>query len=80
MSKASYRVVSIELKELKIQLLELLDLGFIRLSFLSSDALVLFVKKKVGTLWMCIDYKEVEKLTIKNKYLMFRIDDLFNQF
>ena len=79
MSKASYRVVPIELKELKIQLHELLDLGFIRLSFLSSGALVLFIKKKVGTLRLCIDYKELDKLMIKNKYLLFGIDDLFNQ-
>ena len=79
MSKAPYRVAPAELKELKIQLQELLDLGFIRLSFLSSGALVLFVKKKVGTLRLCIDYKELDKLMIKNKYLLFRIDDLFNQ-
>ena len=68
-----------ELKELKIQSQELLDLGFIRLSFSSSGALVLFVTKKVGTLRMCIDYKELDKLTIKNKYQLSRIDDLFNQ-
>ena len=68
-----------ELNELKIQLQELFDLGFIRLSFLSSGALVLFVKKKIGTLRLCIDYKELDKLTIKNKYLLFKIDDLFNQ-
>ena len=78
-SKASYRVVPAELKELKIQLQELLDMGFIRLSFSPWGASVFFVKKKGGTLQMCIDYQELNKLMIKNKYPLPRIDDLFDQ-
>ncbi|MCO6516861.1 MAG: reverse transcriptase family protein, partial [Snodgrassella sp.] len=78
-SKAPYRMAPAELKELKIQLQELLDLGFIRPSFSPWGAPVLFVKKKDGTLRMCIDYRELNKLTIKNKYPLPRIDDLFDQ-
>ena len=72
-------MASAELKELKIQLQELLDLGFIRPSYSPWGAPVLFVKKKDGTLRMCIDYRELNKLTIKNKYLLPRINDLFDQ-
>ncbi|KAL5564996.1 hypothetical protein UlMin_028160 [Ulmus minor] len=68
-----------ELKELQIQLQELLDKGFIRPSYSPWGAPVLFVKKKDGTLRMCIDYRELNKLTIKNKYPLPRIDDLFDQ-
>ena len=64
---------------MKIQLQELLDLGFIRPSFSPWGAPVLFVKKKDGSLRMCIDYRELNKLTIKNKYPLPRIDDLFDQ-
>ena len=78
-SRAPYRMAPAELKELKIQLQELLDLGFIRPSFSPWGAPVLFVKKKDGTLRMCIDYRELNKLTIKNKYPLPRIDDLFDQ-
>ena len=78
-SRTPYRMASAELKELKIQLQELLDLGFIRPSFSPWGAPVLFVKKKDGSLRMCIDYRELNKLTIKNKYPLPRIDDLFDQ-
>ena len=78
-SRTPYRMAPAEVKELKIQLQELLDLGFIRPSYSPWGAPVLFVKKKDGTLRMCIDYRELNKLTIKNKYPLPRIDDLFDQ-
>ena len=79
LSKAPYRMAPTELKELKMQLQELLDLGFIRPSHSPWGALVLFVKKKDGSMRMCIDYRELNKVTIKNKYPLPRIDDLFDQ-
>ena len=68
-----------ELQELKVQLQELLDIGFIRPSVSPWGAPVLFVKKKDGTLRMCIDYRELNRLTVKNKYPLPRIEDLFDQ-
>ena len=68
-----------ELKELQTQHQELLDKCFIRPSHSPWGAPVLFVKKKDGTLRMCIDYRELNKVTIKNKYPLPRIDDLFDQ-
>ena len=68
-----------ELQELKIQLKEMLDKGFIRPSTLPWGALVLFVKKKDGSLRMCVDYRQLNKVIIKNKYPLSRIDDLFDQ-
>ena len=68
-----------ELKELKTQLQELLDKGLIRPSVSPWAAPVLFVKKKDGTLWMCIDYRQINKVTVKNKYPLLRIEDLFDQ-
>ena len=58
---------------------ELLDKGFIRPNTSSWGAPVLFVKKNDGTLRLCIDYRELNKLTVKNKYPLLRIDDLFDQ-
>eukprot|EP00253_Pinus_taeda_P002532 PITA_02532 len=78
-SRAPYRMSTPELTELKMQLQELLDKEYIRPSVSPSGALVLFVKKKDGTLWMCIDYRQLNKLTIKNKYPLPRIDELFDQ-
>ncbi|KAA3466323.1 DNA/RNA polymerases superfamily protein [Gossypium australe] len=78
-SIAPYRMAPIELKELKSQLQELTDRGFARPSFSPWGALVLFVKKKDGTMRMCIDYHPLNKVTIKNKYLLPKIDDLFDQ-
>ena len=69
----------VELKELKLQLQELLEKRFIRPSVSSWGAPVLFVKKKDGTLRLCIDYRQLNKLTIKKKYPLPRIDDLFDQ-
>ena len=77
-SKAPYRMAPAELKELKVQLQDLLDKGFIRPSHSPWGAPVLFVKKKDGTMRLCIDYRELNKVTIKNKYPLPRIDDLFD--
>ncbi|GJU51647.1 reverse transcriptase domain-containing protein [Tanacetum coccineum] len=66
-------------QELSNQLQELTDRGFIRPSTSPWGALVLFVKKKDGSFRMCIDYRELNKLTIKNRYPLPRIDDLFDQ-
>src|SRR5688572_26991763 len=74
-----YRMAPVELKELKEQLKDLLDKGFIRPSISPWGAPVLFVRKKDGTLRMCIDYRQLNKVTIKNKYPIRRIDDLFDQ-
>ncbi|GJR85900.1 putative reverse transcriptase domain-containing protein [Tanacetum coccineum] len=72
-------VFSEELPELLEQLQELSDKGFIRPSSSPWGAPVLFVKKKDGSLWMCIDYRELNKLMVKNCYPLPRIDDLFDQ-
>ncbi|KAL4033156.1 hypothetical protein IC575_006242 [Cucumis melo] len=68
-----------ELKELKVQLQELLDKGFIRPSVSPWGAPVLFVKKKDGSMRLCIDYRELNKVSVKNRYPLPRIDDLFDQ-
>ena len=68
-----------ELKELKAQLKDLLDKGFIRPSISPWGASALFVKKKDGFLRMCIDYRQLNKVSIKNKYPLPQIDDLFDQ-
>ncbi|KAD6796191.1 hypothetical protein E3N88_07087 [Mikania micrantha] len=67
------------MQELSNQLQDLLDKGFIRPSFSPWGAPILFIKKKDGSFGMCIDYKELNKLTIKNRYPLPRIDDLFDQ-
>nr|GEV09839.1 putative reverse transcriptase domain-containing protein [Tanacetum cinerariifolium] len=77
--KLPYRLALLEMIELSNQLKELQEKGFIRPSHSPWGAPVLFVKKKDGALRMCINYKELNKLTIKNRYPLPRIDDLFDQ-
>ena len=69
----------LELNELKLQLQELIDKHYIRPSVSPWGALVLFIKNKDGTLRICIDYRQLNKMTIKNRYRLPRIDDLFDQ-
>ncbi|GJZ56639.1 putative reverse transcriptase domain-containing protein [Tanacetum coccineum] len=78
-TRAPYRLAPFEMKELSEQLKELSDKGFIRPSSSPWGASVLFVKKKDGSFRMCIDYQELNKLTVKNRYPLLRIDDLFDQ-
>ncbi|GJS63420.1 putative reverse transcriptase domain-containing protein [Tanacetum coccineum] len=78
-SRAPYRLAPSKMKELSEQLKELSDKGFIRPSSSPWGAPVLFVKKKDGSFRMCIDYRELNKLTVKNRYPLPRIDDLFDQ-
>ncbi|GJT11607.1 putative reverse transcriptase domain-containing protein [Tanacetum coccineum] len=77
-ARAPYRLALSEMKELSDQLKELSDKGFIRPSSSPWGAPVLFVKKKDGSFRMCIDYRELNKLTVKNRYPLPRIDDLFD--
>ncbi|GJV48569.1 putative reverse transcriptase domain-containing protein [Tanacetum coccineum] len=77
-ARAPYRLAPSEMKELSEQLQELSDKGFIRPSSSPWGAPVLFVKKKDGSFRMCIDYRELNKLTVKNRYPLLRIDDLFD--
>ncbi|GKF13748.1 hypothetical protein Tco_0055210 [Tanacetum coccineum] len=77
--KSPYRLAPSEMLELSNQLKELQEKGFIRPSHSLWGALMLFVKKKDGAIRMCIDYRELNKLTIKNSYPLPRIDDLFDQ-
>ncbi len=79
MSKVPYRIALAELKELKAQLQDLLDKGFIKSSISHLGAPMLFVKKNDGSMQMCVDYRELNKETIKNKYPLPRISDLFDQ-
>ena len=76
---APYRMAPAELGELKLQLQELLSKGFIRPSVSPWEAPVLFVKKKDGSLRMCIDHRRLNHVTVKNKYSLPRIDELFDQ-
>ncbi|GJX06867.1 putative reverse transcriptase domain-containing protein [Tanacetum coccineum] len=78
-ARAPYRLVPSEMKELSVQLQELLEKGFIHPSSSPWGAPVLFVKNKDGSFRMCIDYRELNKLTVKNRYPLLRIDDLFDQ-
>ncbi|GKD51097.1 putative reverse transcriptase domain-containing protein, partial [Tanacetum coccineum] len=77
--KSPYRLAPSEMLDLSNQLKELQEKGFIRPSHSPWGAPVLFVKKKYGAMRMCIDYRELNKLTIKNRYPLPRIDDLFDQ-
>ncbi|GKB60675.1 putative reverse transcriptase domain-containing protein [Tanacetum coccineum] len=78
-ARASYRLAPSKMQELSNQLQELAARGFIRPSTSPWGAPVLFVKNKDGSFRMCIDYRELNKLTIKNRYPLPRIDDLFDQ-
>jgi len=78
-AKRPYRMAASELAELKKQLEELQRIGFIRPSSSPWGALVLFVKKKDGSMRLCVDYRALNEVTIKNKYPLPRIDDLFDQ-
>jgi hypothetical protein len=78
-SKRPYRIPVNELVELKKQLAELHAKGFIRPSSSPWGAPMLFMEKKDGTQWMCIDYRSLNEVTIKNKYPLPQIEDLFNQ-
>ena len=78
-SMTPHRMVPIELQELKVQIQDLLDRDFIRPSTSPWGARVLFAKKKDKTLRLCIDYRQLNRVTIKNQYPLPRIDDLFDQ-
>ena len=78
-AKEPYRLAPPEMQELSTQLQELLGKGFIQPNSLSWGAPILFVKKKDGSHRMCIDYRELNKLTVKNRYPLLMIDDLFDQ-
>ncbi|GKF01083.1 putative reverse transcriptase domain-containing protein [Tanacetum coccineum] len=78
-AQAPYRLNPSKMKELSEQLQELSDKGFIRPSSSPWGDPVLFIKKKDGSFRMCIDYRELNKLTVKNRYPLPRIDDLFHQ-
>ena len=73
------RMAPVELQELKVQIQELLDKGFIRPSTSPWGTPVLFSKKKDKTLRMCINYQQLNRVTIKNRYPLPRINDLFDQ-
>ena len=74
-----HRIAPVELQELRVQLQELFDSRLIRPSTSPWGAPVLFAKKKDKTLRLCIDYRQLNRVTIKNRYLLPRIDDLFDQ-
>ncbi|GKC88076.1 hypothetical protein Tco_1148725 [Tanacetum coccineum] len=78
-AKSPYRLASSKMQELSEKLKELQDKGFIRPSHSLWGAHVLFVKKKDGSMRMCFDYRELNKLSMKNRYPLPRIDDLFDQ-
>jgi hypothetical protein len=78
-AKRPYRMAPTELAELKLQIAELQQKGYIRPSSSPWGAPVLFITKKDGSMRMCIDYRSLNEVTIKNKYSLPRIDDLFDQ-
>ncbi|GKD29918.1 hypothetical protein Tco_1240696 [Tanacetum coccineum] len=78
-AKTPYRLAPSEMQELMKQLQEQLDKGFIRPSSSPWGGPVLFVRKKDDSIWMCIDYRDLNKVTIKNRYPLSIIDDLFDQ-
>ena len=78
-SKTPYKMSTPEMLGLEMKLQELLENNYIRPSVSPWGALVLFLKKKDGTLWLCIDYKQLSKVIVKDKYHFPGIDDLFDQ-
>ncbi|KAM3001259.1 hypothetical protein FF2_037576 [Malus domestica] len=78
-SLTPYIMAPAELRKLKVQLQELVDKGFIQPSTSPWGAPILFMRKKDGTLRLCIDYRQLNRVTIKNRYPLPRIDDLFDQ-
>ena len=78
-SKAPYRMNILELNELKLQLKELIDKMYICPSVSPWGAPIIFVKKKDETMRLCIDYHQLNTMTIKNRYTLPHIDDLFDQ-
>jgi hypothetical protein len=78
-AKVPYRLAPSEMEEFMAQLQDLLEQGYIRPSMSPWGAPVLFVKKKDRSMRMCIDYRKLNKLTVKNKYPLPRIDALFDQ-
>ena len=79
MSKTPYRMSTPELLELNMQLQAFLEKKYIKPSVSPWRAPILFVNKKDGTLKFCIYYRQLNKVTVKNKYPLPRIDDLFDQ-
>jgi hypothetical protein len=77
--KAPYRMATLELAELKEHIKELLQKGFIRPSSSPSGALTIFIPKKDGTQRLCMEYRALNEVNVKNKYPLHRIDDLFDQ-
>ena len=77
-SMTPHRMALVELQELKVHIHDLLDMGFIRPSTSPWGALVQFVKKKDKTLRLCIDYRQLNRIMIKNRYPLPRIDVLFD--
>ena len=77
-SMTPHRMALVELQELKVQLQELLDKGFIRPSTPPWGIPVLFSKKKDKTLQLCIDYRQLNRIMVKNQYPLPRIDDFFD--
>jgi hypothetical protein len=78
MSRTPYRMSTLDLVELKLQLKEILDKGYIQPSVSPWEAPTLFIKKNNGTLRLCIEYRQLNKITIKNMYSLPIIDDLFD--
>ncbi|XP_058092385.1 uncharacterized protein LOC131238805 [Magnolia sinica] len=78
-SLPTYRMPPCEMEELRTQIDDLLESGFIRPSVSPWGAPVLFVRKKDGSLRLCVDYRKLNQMTVRNKYLLPRIDDLFDQ-
>jgi hypothetical protein len=78
-SRTPYRMSTLDLVEIKLQLKEIMDKGYIRLSVYPWGAPTLFVKNKYGTLQLCIDYRQLNNTTINNKYPLPIINGLFDQ-